>query len=53
MAAKYILNTNSKKIHRPTCSSAKKMKESNKQEYTGSKNDLLAQGYTTCGICNP
>ena len=51
--AKYILNTNSKKIHRPTCSSAKKMKESNKQEYTGSKNDLLAQGYTTCGICNP
>ena len=51
--AKYILTTNSKKIHRPTCSSAKKMKESNKQEYTGSKNDLLAQGYTTCGICNP
>ncbi|MBO5463098.1 MAG: DNA/RNA non-specific endonuclease [Clostridia bacterium] len=51
--AKYILNTNSKKIHRPTCSSAKKMKESNKQEYTGSKNDLLAQGYTACGICNP
>ena len=51
--AKYILNTNSKKIHRPTCSSAKKMKESNKQEYTGSKDDLLAQGYTTCGNCNP
>ena len=51
--AKYILNTNSKKIHRPACSSAKKMKESNKQEYTGSKDDLLAQGYTTCGNCNP
>ncbi len=49
----YILNTNSQKIHRPTCSSVKKMKESNKQEYTGSKDDLLAQGYTTCGICNP
>ena len=51
--AKYILNTNSKKIHRPTCSSAKKMKESNIHEYTGYKNDLLAQGYTTCGNCNP
>ncbi len=51
--ATYILNTNSQKIHRPTCSSVKKMKESNKQEYTGSKNDLIAQGYTSCGICNP
>ena len=49
----YILNTNSKKFHFPSCSSVKKMAEKNKQEYSGSKNDLIAQGYSACGICKP
>lgn len=51
--ATYILNTNSKKIHSPSCSSVNKMAEKNKQEYSGSKNDLITQGYTACKICNP
>ena len=24
-----------------------------RQEYTGSREDLIAQGYTPCGQCNP
>ena len=49
----YILNKRNKKIHIPTCSSVKSMSEANKQEYTGSIDDLLSDGYTACGNCHP
>lgn len=49
----YILNTNTKKFHYPSCSSVKQMKASNKKEYTGSRYDLIAQGYDPCKKCNP
>lgn len=49
----YILNTNTKKFHYPSCSSVKQMKASNKKEYTGSRDDLIAQGYDSCKKCNP
>ena len=49
----YILNTNTKKFHYPSCSSVKQMKASNKKEYTGSRDDLIAQGYDQCKKCNP
>jgi DNA-entry nuclease len=51
--AKYILNTNSKKVHLSSCSSAAQTSENNKQEYNGTLDDILAQGYTKCGICKP
>ena len=51
--ATYILNTNSKKFHTPSCSSVNKMSDKNKQSFTGDKNDLIAQGYSACGICKP
>lgn len=51
--AEYILNTGTKKFHRPDCSSVEKMKEENKQSFTGSREDVIAQGYDPCGICNP
>lgn len=47
----YILNTNSKKIHIPTCSSVSSISEKNKKEYTGIISDLLDSGYTKCGTC--
>lgn len=53
VTASYILNTNSKKFHYPTCSSVGQMKESNKQAYTGSRDDLIAMGYSPCGRCHP
>ena len=49
----YILNTNTKKFHYPDCSSVKRMKESNKQEYTGSREEIISQGYEPCNNCDP
>lgn len=49
----YILNVKSKKFHRPGCSGAEKTSAENKQEFTGSRQQLLDQGYEPCGICKP
>ena len=49
----YILNTNNKKFHYEDCSSVTQMKEENKQEYTGTRADLIKQGYEPCGNCTP
>ncbi len=49
----YILNTNTKKFHNPGCSSVKQMSEKNKQEYTGSRDDIINKGYSPCKRCNP
>lgn len=49
----YIINTNNKKFHKPTCSSVSQTSEKNKQTYTGSRSDLVAQGYEPCQRCNP
>lgn len=49
----YILNTNTKKIHRPTCSSVSQMKEKNKQTYEGTVEELENMGYNPCKKCNP
>ena len=49
----YILNTSSKKFHRPDCSGVANMSPSNRQDYTGTRQSLLDQGYSPCGTCNP
>lgn len=49
----YILNKNTKKFHYPSCSSAKKMKETNKSNFTGLRDDVIAKGYDPCNNCNP
>lgn len=49
----YVLNTNSKKFHDPDCGSVMDMKEHNKQEFIGSRDDLIADGYEPCGSCRP
>ncbi len=52
-AENYVLNTNSKKFHDPDCGSVSDMSGSNKQKYTGSRSDLMKQGYEPCGNCRP
>ena len=52
-AAEYILNTNTKKFHWPSCSSVKTIKDSNKQVYNGDREDLIDQGYEPCKRCDP
>ena len=47
----YILNTNTKKFHLPTCSSVNSMSEKNKQTVNGTIDDIKEQGYTPCSRC--
>lgn len=49
----YILNTNTKKFHLPSCPSVNEMKPEYRQEYDGSRAILEAQGYSPCGRCKP
>ena len=49
----YILNTNSHKFHDPSCSSVDQMNDSNKEEFTGTRDEVIAMGYEPCGRCNP
>ena len=49
----YVLNTSSKKFHLPACSGASSMKKENREEYSGSRESLIEQGYKPCGTCNP
>ncbi|MCM1543587.1 MAG: hypothetical protein NC121_20370, partial [Blautia sp.] len=49
--ATYVLNTNSKKIHHPSCSSVPKIAPKNYATSSESLDTLKAAGYTTCGNC--
>lgn len=49
----YVLNTNTHKFHNPSCSSVKDIKPQNRQDYTGSRSDVIAMGYDPCKRCNP
>lgn len=49
----YVLNTSSKKFHLPDCSSVDSMSGKNRQEYHGTREELIAQGYEPCGSCHP
>ena len=47
----YVLNTSSHKVHYPSCASVKKIAPQNHATSSQSLDELLAQGYTTCGNC--
>jgi DNA-entry nuclease len=49
----YILNTNTKKFHYPSCSSVDQMSDKNRQEFTGTRDEVIAMGYDPCGRCHP
>ena len=48
---KYILNVESKKIHKVTCGTGDLMLPENRKVYEGEIEDLYRQGYTKCGNC--
>ena len=49
----YILNTNTKRFHLPSCPSVEEMKPENREAFTGTRDELLERGYTPCGRCKP
>lgn len=51
----YVLNISpsSMKFHYPSCKSVAKMKESNKEYFTGTREAVIARGFSPCGNCHP
>lgn len=49
----YVVNTNSKKFHKPDCSSVKQITDADCLMLSGSRQDMLNQGYNPCGRCKP
>ena len=49
----YVINKNTDKFHYSYCHSVDQMTESNKRFYTGTRGELIAQGYSPCKNCNP
>jgi DNA-entry nuclease len=49
----YVLNTKGKKFHLPDCSVVSNMSADNREDYTGTREDLTSQGYEPCGKCKP
>ena len=52
-SAAYILNTNTMKFHLPDCQSVQEMKEKNRKEFFGTREEALDAGYLPCGRCHP
>lgn len=49
----YVLNKNTKKFHYPWCSSADDIKAKNRKDFTGTRQEVINQGYEPCKRCNP
>ncbi len=49
----YVLNTKSKKFHNPDCRGVKDINAKNKENFKGSRNELISKDYKPCGICKP
>lgn len=52
-SSSYVLNTSTMKFHRPSCSSVKKIAPQNYSTSNNSREELISQGYSPCGKCNP
>ena len=50
-SATYVLNTNTHKIHYPSCHSVRKIAPQNYATSDSSVEELVGRGYTTCGNC--
>lgn len=49
----YVLNNNSYKFHYPSCSSVNRIKSYNREDYFGTRDELISMGYEPCGNCHP
>ena len=49
----YIFNSSTNVFHRPDCRAVSSMKDENKIEITDTYQNMLANGYQACDICNP
>ncbi len=49
----FVLNINSKKFHTATCEQGKSIRPENREEYNGSRQSLIDDGYVPAGCCDP
>lgn len=49
----YVLNTSSMKFHLPDCGSVKLMSDENRKDVEADREELIKQGYSPCGNCDP
>ena len=49
----YILNTATGRFHNPTCRVADRISGAYREEYTGTRSNLISAGYEPCQACNP
>lgn len=50
----YVLNTSTKKVHKPSCRDVEKIDYENRGSATSSElDDYIEAGYTACGHCHP
>ncbi len=52
-AVTYVLNKNTKKFHKPSCSSVSDMAAKNSLDSGSSWDEVIAQGYVPCKRCKP
>lgn len=49
----YVLNTNTRKFHKPNCKSVTEIYSQNKQYAVESREQIIKNGYKPCKKCNP
>ncbi len=49
----YVLNTNTMKFHYPDCSSVGDIKPYNREDFSGTRDEAIARGFSPCGRCKP
>ena len=49
----YVLNTNTKKFHKPSCGSVKQMSSRNRKKVHDTRKHIINSGYAPCKNCNP
>lgn len=52
-AQTYVLNKNTMKFHYPSCKSVPKIKEKNREDFVGTRDEVISRGFDPCGICHP
>ena len=52
-AVTYVLNTKTMRFHYPYCNGVNDMKEKNREDFFGTREEAIAMGYKPCGACNP
>ena len=49
----YVINTNTKKFHYPSCNSVEDIKPENRWDYSGTREEIIEMGYVPCKKCKP